>query len=156
RVVRSHRYAEHGLAESEEAMQNFKLKLADTLHLKRIIEQKQPWIIEDTHTDKTWVKVHEPDLIRSTLIVPITIDDQIVGFLNVDSLTPGFYTAKDSERLQTFADQAAAAIRNAQLHQQGVKLAAQEERQRIARELHDAVSQSLFSANLIAETILRT
>lgn len=155
RVVRSHRYAEHGLAPSEDAMQNFRLRIADTLHLKWVTEHKRPWIIEDTQSDATWVKVHEPDLIRSTLIVPILTDGQIVGFLNVDSLIPRFYTPTDGERLQIFADQAATAIRNARLHQQGLTLAAQEERQRLARELHDAVSQTLFSANILAESLPR-
>lgn len=156
RIVRSHRYAQHGLAPSEEVMQHFRLKIADVPHLKWVAEHKRPWIIEDTQTTETWVKIHEPDLIRSTLIVPILVDDALVGFLNVDSLTPKFYSARDGERLQTFADQAAVAIRNAQLHQRGIELAALVERQRIARELHDAVSQTLFSANIIAESIPRS
>jgi PAS domain S-box-containing protein len=155
RIVRSHRYAEHGLVASEEAMRQFSLRVDGTYHFKWVAEHKRPSIIFDTQTDKTWIRVHEPDIIRSTLIVPIVIDSEITGFLNVNSLKPGFFTAADGERLQTFADQAAVAIRNAQLHRRAVEFAALEERQRIARDLHDAVSQTLFTANLIAEALPR-
>jgi PAS domain S-box-containing protein len=155
RIVRSHRYAAHGLVASEEAMRQFSLRVDDTYHFKWVAEHKRPSIIYDTQTDKTWIRVHEPDIIRSTLIVPIIIDGAITGFLNVNSLEPGFFTAADGERLQTFADQAAVAIRNAQLHQHAIEFAALEERQRIARDLHDAVSQTLFTANLMAEALPR-
>jgi PAS domain S-box-containing protein len=155
RIIRSHRYAEHGLVQSEDEMRQFSLRMADTYHFKWVAEHKRPSIIQDTQTDATWIKVHEPDLIRSTLIVPIVIDGEITGFLNVNSLKPHFFTAEDGERLQTFANHAAVAIRNARLHQQAVEFAANEERQRIARDLHDAVSQTLFTANLIAEALPR-
>ncbi|MEO8609405.1 MAG: PAS domain S-box protein [Chloroflexota bacterium] len=156
RVVRSHRYAEHGFVTSESEMQGFSLTVADTPHLKWAAEHRQPSIIDDTLTDGGWIKVHNPDLIRSTLIVPILINREIQGFLNVDSLLPNSFSAADGKRLQTFADQAAVAIRNAQLYQGALEMAALEERQRIARDLHDAVSQTLFSANLIAESLPRT
>jgi PAS domain S-box-containing protein len=155
RVVRSHRYADYGLVPSEQDMQGFSLRVADTPLLKRVADYKQPSIIEDTRTDEAWIKVHDPDLIRSTLTVPILINDEINGFLNVDSLVPHSYTPTDGKRLQAFADQAAVAIRNAQLYQSGLEMATLEERQRIARDLHDAVSQTLFSANLIAEALPR-
>jgi len=58
-------------------------------------------------------------------------------------------------RLRDFADQAAIAIANARLYDQAKTLAAVQERQRLARELHDAVSQTLFSANVIAESLPR-
>jgi signal transduction histidine kinase len=54
---------------------------------------------------------------------------------------------------QAFAHQTATAITNAQLYQQGRELAVIQERQRLARDLHDAVTQTLFSASVIAETL---
>jgi len=59
------------------------------------------------------------------------------------------------ERLRAFAAQAAIAIQNARLHQQAQQVAVLEERQRLARDLHDSVSQTLFSADLIAQTLPR-
>jgi signal transduction histidine kinase len=53
--------------------------------------------------------------------------------------------------LQGLADQAAQAIDNARLRQQASQLAVMEERARLARELHDSVTQSLYSLTLLAE-----
>jgi PAS domain S-box-containing protein len=157
-IIRSHRYAQHNMVQSEDKMLDFRLKLDEAYYPRWVYEHQQPVIIYDTATDERWKKIQEPnlDLIRSMIIVPIKIDGQVTGFLNVDSLTPNFYKPEDSARLQAFADQAAVAIRNAQFHQRAQELATLEERQRIARDLHDAVSQTLFSANLIAETLPRT
>ena len=55
--------------------------------------------------------------------------------------------------LVAFANQAAIAIENARLYSQAGQMAALEERARLARDLHDAVTQTLFSASLIAEAL---
>jgi signal transduction histidine kinase len=54
-----------------------------------------------------------------------------------------------------FAQQAAIAIENARLYEQAQTLAILEERQRLARELHDAVTQTLFAGSLIADVLPR-
>jgi signal transduction histidine kinase len=53
--------------------------------------------------------------------------------------------------MSLFADQAAIAITNTRLHHQAEQLAVLEERQRLARELHDSVSQSLYSLTLYTD-----
>ncbi len=80
---------------------------------------------------------------------------RVIGYLNLDSSMPGFFTTFHADRLRIFAELAAIAIRNAQTFEQAQTQAAEEERQRLARDLHDAVSQTLFSANMIAETLPR-
>ena len=55
--------------------------------------------------------------------------------------------------LQSFANEAAIGINNATLYLEGREKAAHEERNRLARELHDLVTQSLFSANLVAKVM---
>ncbi len=82
------------------------------------------------------------------------VADQLVGYLIVESATPGFYTADHAERLGAVADQAAAVLSNARLAQRVSELAAAEERQRLARDLHDAVNQSLWTAALSAESLM--
>ena len=57
--------------------------------------------------------------------------------------------------LSSIADHIGLAVENVRLRQQAEQTAVQEDRQRLARELHDAVSQNLFSASVIAETLPR-
>ena len=69
---------------------------------------------------------------------------------------PHVLDEQDLFAAQTLADQLAIAIENSRLYEQADELAASRERQRLARDLHDAVSQTLFSVSLIAEVLPRT
>jgi PAS domain S-box-containing protein len=80
--------------------------------------------------------------------------DQIVGYLLVESATSEFFTDDHAERLGAVADQAGAVISNARLAERVSELAAAEERQRLARDLHDAINQTLWTASLSAESLL--
>src|SRR5205085_8624904 len=64
------------------------------------------------------------------------------------------FTDRDAELATFFANQAAAAIENARLYEQTREYAVVEERNRLARELHDSVTQSLFSVTLLSEAAL--
>ena len=64
---------------------------------------------------------------------------------------PGGFTADDEELLRLLAAHAAIALVNARLYERSRELSIVEERNRIARELHDAVTQKLFSLRLTAE-----
>lgn len=86
---------------------------------------------------------------------PMRIGDQQIGFLVAESAMKGFFTDGHGDRLRAIAGQAAAAISNARLASQVSGLAAAEERQRLARELHDAVNQTLWTAALTADSLLR-
>ena len=86
---------------------------------------------------------------------PIELQDEIIGFFNLFSETQDFFDEEHAERLSAFAELAAIAIQNARLFAQSQELATLEERQRLARELHDSVSQSLFTCRTMAETALR-
>ena len=66
---------------------------------------------------------------------------------------PGLVGFVGEQRLSSLAQRVALAIDNAQLYEQEKELAVVEERSRLARELHDAVTQTLFSASLIAEVL---
>jgi signal transduction histidine kinase len=88
------------------------------------------------------------------LAVPLCVKGVAMGALVVVN-KPGGFRQEDVRIIKPFVDQAATAIENARLYEQGQELAAVRERQRLARDLHDAVTQTLFSASLIAEVLPR-
>ena len=90
--------------------------------------------------------------IRSWLAVPLALKDRLIGMLTVSRHEPDAYTARDAALVLAIANQAGVAIENARLYEQAQALAALEERQRLARELHDSVSQALYGIALGART----
>lgn len=87
--------------------------------------------------------------------VPIRLQDQTIGYLHIYSDQPNAFSEQDVARLNAFAEQAAIAIQNARLFHQSQELAAIEERQRLARDLHDSVSQTIFTCSAMTESALR-
>lgn len=84
--------------------------------------------------------------------MPLQLRGQLVGLLTVQHTQPGYFTPKHLDLALAFADQAAIAIENAQLYEQAQSLAAMQERQKLARELHDSVSQALYGIALGTRT----
>ncbi|MFN8376716.1 MAG: PAS domain S-box protein [Anaerolineae bacterium] len=138
-----------------EALTDISFVVAETPSFKYMYDTQQPVIISDVHNDPNWIHTKESRWIRSYAAVPIVLEGQVIGFLNLDSSTPDFFTPSLLDRLQAFSNQIAVAVKNARHYDQAKQLAAAEERTRLANDLHDAVSQTLFSASLIAETLPR-
>ncbi|MCB0213794.1 MAG: GAF domain-containing sensor histidine kinase, partial [Anaerolineae bacterium] len=97
--------------------------------------------------------VGDPEDTLSGVAVLLPGRERVVGTLFVQSYDLASYTGVDVEMLELLAAQAAITLENVQLYEQARAVAADEERHRLARELHDAVTQTLFSANLIAEAL---
>ncbi len=95
------------------------------------------------------------DGIRSWMWVPLAVKGRVVGGIGVAHTEPDSFTAHHADLALIVANQAAITLVNAQLYEQAQAVAALEERQRLAQNLHDAVNQSLFSAGLIAEVLPR-
>jgi signal transduction histidine kinase len=85
--------------------------------------------------------------------VPLISKGEVIGVLDAESDRLDAFDESDVVILQTLANQAAVAIENARLFEQTHQLAAMEERNRLARDLHDAVTQTLFSSSLLAEAL---
>ncbi len=112
RNVRTRGFAERGL---ETFIARFRLRVADAPDLREMVATGKPIVIQDTRDFPDWVNAPETNWIRSSVKAPIRIKDEIIGFLNLDSSAPGFFTAVHAERLQIFADQVAVALENARL-----------------------------------------
>jgi signal transduction histidine kinase len=89
----------------------------------------------------------------SQICAPLTSKDGTIGVLSIAGDHPHQFDEEDLMVLQALANQAATAIENARLYEQAQQIAVMEERSRLARDLHDAVTQNLFSASLIAEAL---
>jgi signal transduction histidine kinase len=102
---------------------------------------------DDIHRlqDYPWIKG-----LVSLLVVPLKVDTKVSGILNILN-KPGELTQEDMRIIDLFADQAAIIIEHIRLQYQAEQLAVLEERQRLARELHDSVTQALYSVTLYAD-----
>jgi PAS domain S-box-containing protein len=92
---------------------------------------------------------------QSWMWVPLAVRGRIIGGVGVAETRKNYFTAHHAELALSVANQAAITMVNAELYKDAQTLAVLEERQKLARNLHDAVNQSLFSAGLIAEVLPR-
>ncbi|MDD2921567.1 MAG: PAS domain S-box protein [Anaerolineales bacterium] len=93
--------------------------------------------------------------IQSWMWVPLAVRGRIIGGVGVAHEQREHFTAHHADLALSVANQAAITMINAELYGHAQALAVLEERQNLARDLHDAVNQSLFSAGLIAEVLPR-
>ena len=92
---------------------------------------------------------------KAILSVPMVYKDRVLGCISVYNKRPYNFTKAEMSILSIFSNHAAVAIENARLYQKAQELAVIQERNRIARDLHDSVCQSMFSLMLNAETCAR-
>ncbi len=131
---------------------------------REVIYSGEPVIIPDVTADTPLARVFRarlaallhgtvPEYIGSWMGVPLVYRDEVIGMLDFDHEQPGAFTERHARLALAAAAQATIAITNARLLAEVQGHAAQEERQRLAHELHDAVTQQLFSASLIGEVL---
>ena len=94
---------------------------------------------------------HHPEM-HAFLGVPVTIRGRTIGNLYLTEKDGGFSDA-DQQLVELFAGHAAIAMENARLHDQVQRLAIVEERERIGRDLHDGVIQSIYAVGLTLEDV---
>lgn len=92
---------------------------------------------------------------HSCIWVPLVVTERIIGGIGLAHKSPDHFTAHHVDLVLSVANQTAITMTNAELNRKAQAFAVVEERERIARNLHDAVNQSLFSAGLIAEVLPR-
>jgi signal transduction histidine kinase len=90
---------------------------------------------------------------RALLVVPVVVQDEIYGGIVLCSVEPRQFSVEEVDLAAVFGNQVALAVESARLRSQREEAAAAAERNRLARDLHDSVSQALFSATLVADVL---
>ncbi len=130
---------------------------------RKVLSTRQPVIISDVFYEDSELardfRAQAGDALqsyykftRTWMRVPLIYRDEVIGLLTLHFSEPDYYSTHHANLALTFAGHAAVAIENARLYQQARQLAALEERQKLARELHDSVSQVLYGIALGART----
>jgi signal transduction histidine kinase len=127
-----------------------------------VVRTQQPIVVPDVRADtpeaSRWREGiasrdgQQPAHVVTWMCVPMLVKDRPLGLLTLSHHDPRQLSERDAELVQAFANQAALAIENARLYEQARSLAALQERQRLARELHDSVSQALYGIALGTRT----
>ncbi len=107
-------------------------------------------LVPDTRSEPDWFELPQTHWVRSYVGVPIRIQGRVVGILNLDSATPGFFNATHGERLKAFANQAAIAIENAQLISDSRR---QAERERLINQITNRIRSSMDIDEIIKTTV---
>jgi signal transduction histidine kinase len=115
-TARAFRWRDYARLGAEDYIRSVTLIISETPNLRRMQESGQPLVVSYVESHAEWVDVPGAAWIKSYAGAPLCIRNQAIGFLNVGSATPGFYSQTDAELLQAFAQQAAIAIENARLY----------------------------------------
>ncbi len=131
-MSRTRGYLERGLTTQ---VMELELLLPDTANLKQMLETGKSVIVPNTASFPGWKTSPANEWIHSNVGAPILLHGNVIGFILLDSETPGFFTPLHAEHLEAFSNQAALAIHNSRLLQQAQEeIAARERTEQALRE----------------------
>jgi signal transduction histidine kinase len=116
------------------------------------VRSRETQLVNDVRKDPRYAPPPLPINVRCELATPILLGEEVFGCINIEGLNP--FDEDDVESIQIVADYLAVAIKNAQLSCEARQAAVMRERQRLARDLHDAVSQALSSISLMSQSLV--
>jgi len=137
RILRHRGYEQFGLHDEE--LHNLGLNVEDYENMRRMIAGEVV-VIPDTAQSESWVSATNLEWLKSWAGAPIEYAGEIIGFLSLDSGTPGTFTEAMGDRLEAFAAHAATAMRKAELY---TRLSSEHGRLNVLYEIARAVSTSL-------------
>ena len=109
-------------------------------------------VVNDVTQDPRYVPPPLPIDVTAELAVPIVLGHEVFGVVNIEGRAP--FDREDISSIQVIADHLAVAIKNARLFDDARAAAVMRERQRLARDLHDSVTQVLSSISLMSQSIV--
>ncbi len=110
-------------------------------------------VVQDTYQDDRVARaITDLEGIRAFMHIPIRLNGEVFGVFSIDNLHPNTLGHEEQRVYTSLARRAAIAIRNARLYAQAQGKAALEERQKLARNLHDSVSQAIYGIVLGVRT----
>lgn len=143
----------------------FRIRLNGPETLMRLFNEHQPDRIADVWSDEPSAQFLRSLLddqaelllngVQAWMWVPVAVKQRVIGSVGVAHTEHNYFTPHHADLALTVANQAAITLINAELYEHAQALAALQERQLLAQNLHDAVNQSLFSAGLIADVLPR-
>lgn len=116
------------------------------------VTQRTAQVVNDVASDPRYVAPPQPINVIAELAVPIVLGDAVFGCVNIEGLEP--FDDDDVRSIEIIADHLAVAIRNNRLWNEARQAAVMRERQRLARDLHDSVSQALSSISMTAQSLV--
>jgi signal transduction histidine kinase len=117
---------------------------------KRMFDERRTMVVDAGNSDTIDQRLSDCLGVDSYIIVPLAVRTKPVGIIILDNAAAGRPTTKaEMSWLTMLANQAAIAVNNAQLYKKAQELATLAERNRIAMEMHDGLSQTLSGARLI-------
>jgi PAS domain S-box-containing protein len=146
--------ARHGL--SPEFSQRVGARRLNGTAIRVAAEAQQPvvWLV-DNYPDAAVQQALEMEGVRQVINVPLLAKDRLVGAFNLGNRHERTITPEEIALLSSIGRQIAIAVENARLYEQAEQSAAIAERHRLSRELHDSVTQCLYSVTLYAEAAAR-
>ena len=117
------------------------LEMAEEGIVAWVAQTGEPLLVNDVSNEPRYQFIEKLSTTKSELAVAIRFKDSILGVLDIESNEIDAFSESDLFTAQTLADQLAIAIENARLYQETGQMAVMEERNRMAREIHDTLAQ---------------